>query len=365
MSASDGLVLFSCRDLPGIWAAADAARKRLHGRKAFYAVNGHITPTDICECECRFCGFWRQRHAGIERGTAPSGANEGYAMSVSEVIRSARAMADLGVAELHITGGVNPDLSIEYYEEAIRGVRAELPNAGIRALTAVEVRKAAGRAFISVHDALQRLREAGMDALAGGGAEILVDDIRRKICPAKGSSEEWLDVHETAHRLGIRSSATMLFGHIESPVDRVEHLLKLRELQDRTGGFLAFVPLPYMPARGADMGGHGPGPAESLRTIAASRLMLDNIPHIKAYWPALGMDAAQAALSCGADDIHGTAFSEKVFGGGMYVDAPARVADIRMRIEAAGFEPVERDVLYRPAGRSGGCAACEGDIPAG
>ncbi|MCX7806021.1 MAG: radical SAM protein, partial [Planctomycetota bacterium] len=304
LDAADGLALFSSRDLPGIWAMADAVRRRLHGRNAFYAVNGHITPTNICECECHFCGFWRRRDgSGKETPQAGewehsgSGQREGYVMSVPDVLRAAQALAGLGVTELHITGGVNPDLSIGYYESAIRGIRSGFPRVGIRALTAVEVRRAADRAGMTLREALELLRAAGLDTIAGGGAEILVDGIRRKICPAKGSSAEWLDVHETAHRLGIRSSATMLFGHIESSADRVEHLLRIRELQDRTGGFLVFVPLPYRPERGASIAGRGPGPAEILRTIAVSRLMLDNIPHIKGYWPAMGMDVAQTALA--------------------------------------------------------------------
>jgi aminodeoxyfutalosine synthase len=347
LDASDGAKLFASPDLPGVWYLADMARDRMNGGEVFYAVNGHVTYTDVCEYGCAFCGF-------SKRPSDERPANGGDAMAPDEAAEAAARMAAEGVTEIHIVGGINPQLSINYMVALIGRIRRRAPRAGIKAFTAVEILAAARRDETSVEKALGSLRDAGLDALPGGGAEILVDAVRSRICPAKGSAAEWLGVHETAHRLGLRSTATMLFGHIESREDRVEHLMRLRDLQDRTGGFLAFVPIPYIPPKGTSFLPHGPGPAETLRTIAVSRLLLDNFPHIKAYWVAVGMETAQVALACGADDLHGTALSEKVLGGVPGAGAAERTAILRRAIERSGRVPVERDIFYRPVKRGTG-----------
>jgi len=337
IEGEEAVHLFQTDDVLGLGSLANMVRQKRHGRRAYYTLNRHIDYTNICLLAraCKFCAFAR---SGKETGA--------FALSPQDVLRAARDAAANGATELHIVGGLHPELRISYFEEMLGLLRAHLPHVHIKVLTAVEVAHVARISNISVDECLLRLKEAGLGSISGGGAEIFADRARSMICPGKIGAEEWLGVMRTVHRLGIRSNATMLYGHIETPEERADHLLRLRALQDETGGFFAFVPLPFQP-RNNELGKvipHFTTGLDDLRTIAASRLILDNFEHIKAYWVMLGVKMAQVALNFGADDLDGTVAEERVAH-----DAGARTPQllteeelIRM-ITEAGFEPVLRD----------------------
>jgi len=336
LSRDDGLALFRSDDLPAIGALADTVRRRKNGRRAYFVRNHHINYSNVCRSLCRFCAF----------GVA-AGDGRAYTLSTDEVVARARVGIQAGARELHIIGGVHPDLSFDWYVATVSRLRAEFPSIHLKAFTAVEVAGMADRAGLSVAEVLRRLKEAGLDSLPGGGAEILSDRLRSELCPNKASASRWLEVMRTAHRLGLRSTATMLYGHIETAEERVDHLLALRELQDQTGGFTCLVPLAFQPARTALADLPPVSAADSLKTIAVARLLLDNFDHIKAYWIVLGTKLAQVALSFGADDIHGTVFEEQVaHEAGATSPRSLSVNDLVHLIEEAGFVPTEHDSAY-------------------
>jgi putative menaquinone biosynthesis radical SAM enzyme/dehypoxanthine futalosine cyclase len=348
IEGEEAVHLFQTDDVLGLGALAGLARQKRHGRRAYYTLNRHIDYTNICVLgrACKFCAFAR---TGREPGA--------FVLSPEDVLRVAQDAAANGATELHIVGGLHPELPISYFEEMLGLLRAHLPHVQAKALTAVEVAHVARVSNISLDECLLRLKEAGLGSISGGGAEIFADRVRSMICPGKMGAEEWLGVMRAAHRLGIRSNATMLYGHIETPEERAEHLLRLRALQDETGGFAAFVPLPFQP-RNNELGKvvpHFTTGLDDLRTMAASRLILDNFEHIKAYWVMLGVKMAQVALNFGADDLDGTVTEERVAH-----DAGARTPQLLTEqelvglITEAGFEPVLRNSACPDARQSVG-----------
>jgi len=338
LAREDGLALFASRDLLAVAALADLVRRRKHDLRAWYVANTHVNFTNRCENRCDLCAFW----AGAEDG-------RGYLLSVDEVLRRARPDVAAGATEIHLVGGLHPDIGLDYYLELIGRLHEAFPQVCLQALTAVEVDYAARKARRPVAEVLASLKSAGLAGLPGGGAEIFDAEVRRRIAPRKISGAEWLAVHREAHQLGIPTNATLLYGHVESPAHRVDHLLALRELQDETGGFAAFIPLPFHPegTRLADLA--GPTAVDDLRTMAVSRLLLDNIPHIKAFWIMLTPHLAQVALRFGADDVDGTVIREEItHSAGARTPHSLTTADLANLIRGAGCEPVERDTLYRP-----------------
>jgi aminodeoxyfutalosine synthase len=340
--------LLLARDLPlhDLCGLGLAERTRRHGQDAFYVVNLHLNYTNVCANACRFCAFSRR-----------AGDPDAVTLSLAEAREKLRAAAaDLPVTEVHIVGGLNPELPFSHYLGLVALVKEELPGAAVKAFTAVEVAFLAQRESKSFASILSELRAAGLDALPGGGAEVFSPALRRRLCPEKVSAEVWLEVHRTAHALGLPTNATLLFGHIETWEDRVEHILALRALQDEAQdngtGFLCFIPLAYQPGKNRlalEDGAKGPDGVDYLKTIALSRLLLDNVPHLKAYWAFAGIKAAQMALSAGADDFDGTIVREQV-GHAAGADSPTgmTIATLCGHIEAAGFTPVERDTFFRP-----------------
>jgi len=338
LGLEDGLALYHSRDLLGIGYLANTVRRRRHGKKVFFAVNRHINHTNICINRCRFCAFSR----------AP-GEEGAYTLTPEEIAVKAEEAKALGVHEIHLVGGLNPGLTLDYFREVLRRIRAVLPEATIKALTAVEVDYLARRHNLSVAAVLSALQEAGLDCLPGGGAEIFAPRVRELVCPRKISGEQWLEIHATAHRLGIPTNATMLYGHVETVAERVEHLLKLRALQDETGGFLTFIPLAFHPTNTPmeEWDLQETTGFDDLKTLAIARLLLDNFPHIKAYWVMLGSKVAQISLSFGVDDIEGTVVEEKIThsAGAQTPQLMARLELVEL-IKTAGYDPVERDALY-------------------
>ena len=340
LSADDGLRLIRTPHLAAVGALADLVRERLHGDRSYYIVNRHINYTNICVNRCRFCAF--------SRGEGEPGA---YLFSVAECLAKAESFRAGRVSEFHIVGGCHPTLGLNYYVELLSEFRRRFPEVHLQALTAVEIAHIAGREGISVRECLARLRDAGLGSLPGGGAEVFSCRVRHELCPDKLSSEEWLEVMRTAHSLGIRSNCTLLYGHIERDEEVIDHLIRLRSLQDDSGGFLAFIPLAFHPAH-TSLEGSIPGPTalEKLRILAVSRLMLDNIPHIKVFWIMIGLRLAQVALSFGADDVDGTVAEERItHAAGAETPEALTTNEITQLIRGAGRIPVERDTLYRPA----------------
>jgi aminodeoxyfutalosine synthase len=343
LSAEDGLALFESHDLLALGWLANYVREKRHGNVCYFNVNRHINPTNVCVAHCKLCAFGRSPEA--------PGA---YTFALEEIYqRAAQGVAE-GATEFHIVGGLHPDLPFEYYLDLIRGLKKRFPHVHLKAFTAVEVHYYSRLAKISLRDVLVKMKEAGVDSLPGGGAEIFHPRVRRIICDHKVSGQMWLQIARTAHELGMRSNATMLYGHVETNEERVDHLLRLRELQDKTHGFQTFIPLAFHPANTPLS--HLPGPTglDDLKTIAVSRLLLDNFDHIKAYWIMLTPRIAQVALRFGADDLDGTVVEEKI-----YHDAGATTPEHLTRSElerlilAAGRVPVERDTLYNRVDRSG------------
>ncbi|HTU34535.1 MAG TPA: aminofutalosine synthase MqnE [Candidatus Acidoferrum sp.] len=342
LSGEDGVALCQSHDLLAVGWLANYVREQKHGDTCYYNVNRHINPTNICVAHCRLCAFGRSPDA--------SGA---YNFSLDEIwSRAAQGVAE-GATEFHIVGGLHPDLPFEHYLELIRGLKQRFPHVHLKAFTMVEVGYYSRISKLTIRDTLLKMKEAGVDSLPGGGAEIFHPRVRKIICDHKVSGQMWLQIARTAHEVGLRSNATMLYGHIETPEERVDHLLKLRELQDETRGFVTFIPLAFHPANTALS--HLPKPTglDDLKTIAVSRLLLDNFDHIKAYWIMLTPRIAQIALGFGANDLDGTVVEEKI-----YHDAGATTpehltrADLERLIRAAGRVPVERDTLYNRVDRS-------------
>jgi aminodeoxyfutalosine synthase len=345
LTFDDGVRLYRSRDLLGVGHLADIVRRRLNGSRAHYVVNRHINPTNICKNRCRFCAFSRD-----------ADDPDAYALTVEEALTKAREAGGQSVSEFHIVGGLHPDLPFEYYLELLSALRAEFPDVHLQAFTAVEIDHLARLAGLSVRDCLLALREAGLGSLPGGGAEVFSPRVRRALCPDKLGPDGWLETVRTAHELGLRSNATMLYGHIETAEEVIEHLLRLRDLQDETGGFLAFIPLAFHPQHTQLHGEVPPGTTafQDLRAIAIARLMLDNFPHVKVFWIMVGLKLAQVALSFGADDIDGTVIEERIThaAGAETPEALSEQELVRV-IEEAGFAPFRRDTLYNPVGAHG------------
>jgi aminodeoxyfutalosine synthase len=343
LTAADGLALFESHDLLGIGALADWSNRRQNGDRVFVCANQHLNPTNVCilRATCTFCSF--------ARTPREDGA---YTMTLEEAFHEASMAGDTPVREFHIVGGLHPRLRLSYYEDLIRGLKERHPGVEVKALTAVEIAHLARIEKTSVEDVLVRLREAGMDTMPGGGAEVFAKGVRATIAQRKLAAEEWIDVHRRAHNLGIRTNCTMLYGHVESLQDRVDHLLMLRELQDETGGFLTYIPLAYHPDNnelGEELGRTGTATTgfDDLKNLAIGRLFLDNIRHIKTHWVMNSVKVSQIALHFGVDDLEGTVRRERI-----YHDAGAETPEgltfpeiIRL-VRDAGKRPVERNVRY-------------------
>jgi aminodeoxyfutalosine synthase len=336
LSFDDGMFLETEADLFTLGELANIVRERKNGNIGYYNVNEHLNPTNVCVYRCVFCAF-----------RADLKSPRGYVMSDEQILERAAEADGRGCTELHIVGGLHHQKPYEWYLNVIRIIHEHYPRLHLKAYTAVEwdwFQRLTGRPS---KELLAEFKEAGLGSLPGGGAEIFHPDIRPKICEYKATAEDWVQIHREAHQLGLRSNATMLYGHIEEPRHRIDHLIRLRELQDETGGFQTFIPLAFHPENTGLSHIPKASGIMDLRTMAVSRLMLDNFPHIKAYWVMLGLKTAQLALSFGADDIDGTVVHEKIYhDAGSDSPQELSVAEIRRVIEEAGRYPVERDTLY-------------------
>ncbi len=346
LSFEDGVALSRCRDLHGIGRLANFVREKLHGDRTYYNRNRHINYTNVCALSCKFCSFYRKR-----------GEEGAYEMPVEQVVAMARKAADAGATEVHIVGGLHPWLKFDYYLDMLRGVRAACPDLHIKAFTAIEIVHLSRVARLSVREVLIALREAGLGSMPGGGAEIFDDRVHDEVFKGKVRADKWFDVHRTAHSLGIYTNATMLYGHVERPEERIGHFVKLRELQAESlasapAAFNCMIPLSFIPER-SELG-YLPGPTglTDLKTLALARLMLHNIAHIKAFWIMQGIGLSQVALDWGCDDLDGTVVwydITKREGDGTHQEL--HVSDIERLIREAGRQPIERDTLYRPVRR--------------
>lgn len=337
LSFEDGLRLYRTNDLATLGTLAQFVRRRTNSNRVFYSVNLHMNHTNVCTLRCLFCAFARR-----------PGEAGGYTFSTDEIQEKIRqAIEYRQINEVHIVGGHNPDLSLDYYVEMIRKIREVNSEIYIKALTAPEIDDIAVRSGLSYREVLSTLKSAGLDGLPGGGAEIFAPRTRQKICKDKISADTWLAIHEIAHNLGLRSNATMLYGHIESDEDRVDHVLRLREVQDRTHGFFSFIPLAYN-AENTPMGKIGEaGGFLDLKVYAVSRLLFDNVPHIKAHWITTGLKLGQVALSFGVDDLGGTNLNEKiVHDAGSETPVDLSRDELEHLIRSAGYEPCLVDSSY-------------------
>ena len=338
LSAGDGELLFSTPHLPALGYLANLVRERFNGNRAYYIYNQHINYSNICINLCKFCAFGKEK-------THP----EAYEMSIEEIVSKIRERRAEPVTEVHIVGGLHPDLPYQYYLDMLKAIKAERPEIHIQAFTCVEIAHLAAISGRSITETLEDLIQAGLGSIPGGGAEVFSTRIREKLCPGKLSGKDWLEVAKTAHRAGLRTNATMLYGHIETIPERIEHLLALREAQDETGGFLCYIPLAFHPKNTKLEHLSSTSGVDDLKSIAVSRLLLDNFSHIKAYWVMLGPKVAQISLSFGADDLDGTVMEEKIthMAGADTSQAMTR-SEIEHLIRQAGRRPVERDTLYEP-----------------
>jgi aminodeoxyfutalosine synthase len=337
LSDDEALELSRCNDLLALGELAAQANRRRNGDKVFFNRNRHINYGNVCVNRCAFCAF--------RRDPKESGA---FVLTPEEAGERAAAAAVGGATELHMVGGLHPGLPVDYYLELLREVRRRAPDFHIKAFTAVEIDHLQRISGLPLPVLLETLREAGLDSLPGGGAEIFADGVRQRICPEKISGERWLAVMTEVHRTGLRSNATMLFGHLESWSERIDHLARLRRLQDETGGFMAFIPLPFQDDNTRLPGVRGPGGVEILKTLAISRLYLDNFRHLKAYWVMLGVKLAQVALAFGVNDLDGTVVEERIGHAAGAASPRALSGEQLVRlIRRAGRQPVERDSLYR------------------
>jgi len=339
ISDEEGLVLYASRDINGIGSIANIIRERLNGNVATFIHNRYINYSNVCLLSCQFCAFGakkREHHA--------------FELAIPEIVETVRGALKLGITEIHMVGGLHPTLKGEWYLELLRSLRALDEELTIKAFTAVEIRHLAERVFkLSIRETLELLRENGLGAITGGGAEIFDAEIRDKICRGKESAEEWAEVHRTWHQMGGHSTCTMLYGHIEEAHHRVDHLRRLREIQDETGGFTGFIPFAFEPdgARPSLQGIPHATAFEELRNLAISRIYLDNIPHITAYWISLGLPLAQLALNYGVDDLHGTITEEKIFHmAGAKTPQEQTVAAMEKAIREAGRDPMQRNTIY-------------------
>ena len=341
LADEEALQLFASRDLLAIGELAAAANHRRNGDRVYFNVNRHINYTNICVNQCTFCAFSRTGEA-----------DDGYTLALNHILeRVAEARAG-GATEIHMVGGLHPDLPFDFYLEMLAAIKADTPDIHIKAFTAVEIDYFSRLAGQPVEVVIEELKEAGLDSLPGGGAEIFNPKVRKRICPEKISGERWLEVTEKVHKAGLKTNATMLFGHVETTADRVDHMARLRRLQDRTGGFQAFIPLAFQPDNTRIPAAKGVGGVDALKTLAISRLYLDNFRHVKAYWIMLGLKVAQVALCFGVNDLDGTVVEEQI-GHEAGAGSPQALSKIQLidQIRKAGRTPVERDTLYREVRR--------------
>ena len=342
LDLDDAIALYRSPDILATGWLANQVRERLHGNVTYFNVNRHINPTNVCVAACRLCAFGRKKDS--------PGA---YTMALDEAFATAASGYSEAVTEFHIVGGLHPDLPFQYYLDLIAGLKERFPQVHIKALTMVEIAFLAKRAKLPVEETLRQLHDAGLDSLPGGGAEIFNERVRRVICDHKIDGDQWLDTARTAHNLGLKSNATMLYGHIENDEDRADHLIRLRNLQDETHGFQTFIPLAFHPANTPLQHLFTTTGMQDLKQIAVGRLVLDNFPHIKAYWQMMSPKIAQIALRFGADDIDGTVIEEKIYhDAGATTPQGLRRRELMRLITEAGREPVERDTMYRPVTRT-------------
>jgi len=337
LTLDDGVRLFDAPDLLAVGWLANREREKRHGARTFYNYNLRLEPTNVCEASCLFCSFARLRE----------GSPGAYTMSLEEAWHKLRERGDQPLTEIHIVNGLHPGLPFSYYEDLLRAIKRERPQLHVKGFTAVEIAYYAEHYGMTITEVLERLVAAGLGSLPGGGAEVFAERVRRKICADKVDADGWLAIHRVAHKMGLRSNCTLLYGHIETVEERVDHMVRLRALQDETGGFQTFIPLAFHNENNALEKLPGPTGVDDLRLFAVARLMLDNIAHVKAYWAMLGVKAAQIALWYGADDVDGTVEEEKIYkmAGSRAPDALTRSELVRI-IRAAGRIPVERDTLY-------------------
>jgi aminodeoxyfutalosine synthase len=344
LEPEDALRLFRTPNLNALGRLATLATEAKVGNRASYIVNRYINYSNYCILSCQFCSFARKKRD-----------NDGFELSIGQMVAKARESLELGITELHIVGGLHPSLPFSYYTDMLKALKLVEPKLHLKCFTAVEIYHLARLSKQSMPQTLASLKEAGLDSLTGGGAEIFQQDIRDTIAKGKETADEYLDVHRAWHQLGGRSTCTMLFGHVETLEDRIDHLAQLRTLQDETGGFTAFIPLPYQPENNEVPVSYPPTGNDILRTLAVSRLFLDNFDHLTAYWVGLGMKLAQVALSYGANDLHGTIVEEHIFemAGADTFEGQAEDALVKAICET-GRAPIQRNSFYEPVGESPG-----------
>jgi aminodeoxyfutalosine synthase len=338
LTFEEGVALFECPDLHAVGWLANRERERRHGARTYYNVNLRLEATNVCEASCLFCSFARLK----------PGDPQAYTLSVDQVIGKLRARADQPLTEVHVVNGLHPGLPFSYYTDLLRGLKAVRPGIHLKCFTAVEIAFFADTYGMTDEAVLRELMAAGLDSLPGGGAEIFAERVRRKISHDKADADRYLAVHRLAHGLGLRTNVTMLYGHIETFAERVDHMLRVRALQDETGGFQAFIPLAFHPDNNQMRKLPAPTASDTLRVHAVARLLLDNVAHIKAFWIATGVDVAQLAQWYGANDMDGTVQEERIYHmAGSRTPEALSTADIRRLIRAAGRDPLERDTLYQ------------------
>ena len=343
LSFDDGIRLFECPDLLTLGSLANRERERRHGGRTYYNFNIRLEATNVCVASCLFCSFARLR----------PGDPGSYTMSLEQLWDKLRARSHQPLTEVHVVNGLHPDLPFDYYLEMLRGFKRIRPEIHLKCFTAVEIAFFADLYGRTDEQVLRELMDAGLDSLPGGGAEIFAERVRRKICHDKCGADRYLEIHRTAHRLGMRSNITMLYGHIETAAERVDHMLRVRALQDDTGGIQAFIPLAFHPDNNQMRQLPAPSAADTLRVHAVARLMCDNIAHVKAFWIATGVDVAQTSLWFGVDDLDGTVQEEKIYHmAGARTPEAMTTREIARLISAAGREPVERDTLYNVVAQS-------------
>jgi aminodeoxyfutalosine synthase len=339
LTFDDGLKLYATDDLAALAKMADSVRRRLHGRTTYFNVNRHFNPTNICYVDCKFCGFYRTPRAA-----------DAYTHNIEDSLKIAGEAVREGATELHIVGGLNTKLPFSYFTDLLSALKGAYPQLHLKAFTMVEIDHFARFYKMTDEDVIEQLKNAGMDSCPGGGAEIFREPTRSMLCAHKCDADRWLSLSGKVHAAGLKSNATMLYGHIESIEDRVDHLVRLREQQERSGGFQCFIPLAFYPENTKLAHLPGPSGVDSLKTISVSRLMLDNFAHIKAYWVMLGKRLAQVALHYGANDLDGTITEGGELSESYSVESNNEVKmskqEIIALIEEAGFEAVERDTVY-------------------
>lgn len=372
LTFDDGVRLYASRDIHEIGRLANIVRRRMNGDRAYYNINRHINYSNFCVLRCKFCSFYRpyakpgqnSKAADLRLPQLGAPRDDGYELSLDDITARAREAYDAGATEVHIVGGLHPTLPFDFYLDMCRRIRAACPRICIKAFTAIEIIHFTRitKPRLSIQQVLEQLRDAGLDTLPGGGAEIFDDRVHDEVYQSKVGEQGWFDVHRTAHELGIPTNATMLYGHVERPEERIRHMVKLREQQDaslRTGAaaFNCFIPLSFIPDGSALADLPGPTGFDDLKTLAISRLMLDNIPHIKAFWIMQSAKLAQVSLNWGVDDLDGTVVYYDITkreGGAGNTHQELTVDQMRSLMREAGFQPVERDSLYRAVERENG-----------